>query len=199
MKELINATSTELSESYLVFVTYCWESSECQSKIRSLTFELRQAGENAEMHQLELQKETALQFQAMMLRKFKQAKKVIVVLSEGYKRKAENEEGGVFFEYKIILAEIDQNPSKYIFANFDNYSDKIVPIGFAKRFVMSLKNESDFHQILRKSQGVDEFHFGEVASTKPAILPEKIQPLFTKSEVPSETTADMRPNSLLTK
>jgi len=193
METLVKSPSTELSGSDLVFVTYCWESPEHQKRIRSITAQLRQNGENAEMDQMELQRETALQFKPMMLEKLRRATKVIVVLSKGYKKKAENAEGGVYYEYKLIIEDIDQNPTKYILVTLGKLSEEVVPQAFKGRFVMALQSDEDFGHLLRKLQGVDEFDFGEVASKKQAFVPEKVEPLFKKPIEHSEGGNDVQP------
>ncbi|PUZ27277.1 SEFIR domain-containing protein [Chitinophaga costaii] len=162
----------------LVFVTYSWEEQEHNEKVLSLTNNLLESGENATMDKKEMQDETALELKTMMLRSIQNASKVIVVLSQGYKKKAESEKGGVFFEYRAILSEIDKFPNKYILVSFEPFSDDLLPLGFANRTVLHIKDDASYISLLHKLQDVQEIKFAAVAPTKPLLTARAIPPLF---------------------
>jgi hypothetical protein len=80
----------------LVFVTYSWEEQEHNEKVLSLTNNLLESGENATMDKKEMQDETALELKTMMLRSIQNSSKVIVVLSQGYKKRLKVKRGVCF-------------------------------------------------------------------------------------------------------
>ncbi|WP_431199577.1 SEFIR domain-containing protein [Mucilaginibacter sp. P19] len=90
---------SELTEKE-VFVTYSWDSQEHNEKVISFTDFLRDEGFNAEMDIMHSQAQSALDFTKMMHQIMTDYKKVIVVLSKGYKQKAEAFKGAL--EMSII-------------------------------------------------------------------------------------------------
>ena len=71
------------------------------------------------MDQMLIQESTALDFIEMMHRAMTDYTKVIIVLSSGYKSKAEGFSGGVGNEYSMIIKSIRENPNKYILVSFE--------------------------------------------------------------------------------
>jgi len=180
--DALTTNNKEAIPSNLVFVTYSWDEQEHNEKVLSLTNKLIESGENATMDKKEMQGETALELKTMMLRSIKNASKVIVVLSQGYKTKAESEKGGVYFEYRTILSEIDKFPNKYILVSFEPFSDDLLPLGFANRMVLHIKDDASYTSLLHKLQNVEEFKFATVAPTKPLLTPRAILPLIFPTE-----------------
>jgi hypothetical protein len=111
--------------------------------------------------------------------------KVVVVLSEGYKNKAEEFRGGVGTEYSLILKDIDNNPNKYILISFDGHNDSITPLFFKSREIIDFSKENDdekkklFAKLLNKKL----YEFSQVANELPKIEASKTTPLFTKKEI----------------
>ena len=97
-----------------VFVTYSNETDDFNTQVYSFVDLLRINGFNAFCDESEKQKMSSANFSEIMTRGL-QADKVIVVLSRGYKIKAENDKGGVGTEYKAICNELQQNKDKYFF------------------------------------------------------------------------------------
>lgn len=87
-----------------VFVTYSWDNEEHQAKVYGLTNWLREkGGEDANMDLFKIQDQTATDFKRMMHQAITDSKKVIIVLSPGYKEKAETFRGGVGNEFALVL------------------------------------------------------------------------------------------------
>ena len=167
-----------------VFVTYSWDSDEHNQKVISLTDYLRTEGFNAEIDRLLIQQETAIDFKKMMHKGMTDYNKVIVVLSKGYKEKAEDFRGGVGDEYSLILRDIDTNPNKYILVTFEQINDDILPLFFKGRHIIDLtKKDSDkLNELFAKLQDIEVYKFSNVAEKKPQIEEKKIQSFIEKKE-----------------
>jgi internalin A len=130
-----------------VFVTYCWTNregktdEEHQKKVRSFTDELISYEDfNATFDLYENEKSTATNFIRMMYENIKSRKKVIIVLSEGYAKKADEFLGGVGIEYQAIMNDIQANPRKYILVSFDKRNGEIYPFGLQGTDTLVIKN-----------------------------------------------------------
>lgn len=159
-------------------LTYSWDNQEHQSKVASLTKTLRICGENAHMDLSVLSQESAMHLKRMMIRNFKTANKIIVVLSPEYKCKADEELGGVSFEYEIILEEIRKFPKKYIFVTLGPVDPGLMPIGLGDRHIIPIEKQEDITNLLHKLRDVDIMDFGPTATVKPELTSIQIAPLF---------------------
>jgi len=126
-----------------VFVTYSWDNDEHCERIVSFTNFLRQSGFNAEIDRMLIQEESAIDFKKMMHKAMTDYKKVIVVLSKGYKEKAEAFRGGVGNEYTLILNDIEANKNKYILVSLDGINDDIAPLFFKGREILDLSDNTN--------------------------------------------------------
>lgn len=146
-----------------VFITYCWENEEHDNKVLQLTNHLRQKGFNAEIDKLKSQEETAIDFVKMMNEAMTSYNKVIVVLSENYKTKAEMFKGGVGMEYNLIIKDISDHPTKYILVSFQGISNEIVPLSLKGREIVDLsKGDSELEKLYRKLLGKGALKFADV-------------------------------------
>jgi hypothetical protein len=152
-----------------VFITYSWDSEEHIEKVLSFTNLLRDEGFDAEMDKLHTQNETATDFYKMMHQAMTDYEKVIVVLSKGYKEKAENFRGGVGNEYNLILRDIETQKNKYILVSFEPISDEIIPLNFKGRHIFDLSNKKNLNELYAKLQNVKTIEFAEVGPKKPTI------------------------------
>ena len=152
-----------------VFVTYSWDSEEHIEKVMSFTNLLRDQGFDAEMDKLHTQNETATDFYKMMHQAMTDYDKVIVVLSKGYKDKAENFKGGVGNEYGLILKDMESQKNKYILISFGPISDDITPLSFKGRHIFDLTNKKNLNEVYAKLQNIKTIEFAEVGLQKPAI------------------------------
>jgi len=166
-------------DSELIFVTYSWESGEHKDRVISLTDHLRKAeGFNAQMDEMIFQDQTATDLNKMMFTNIHKASKVIVVLSRGYKQKAEKDEGGVGIEYNIILKDIEVNPQKYILVSFEPFSADIIPFGFKGRIITTLTSPDGIDELVRKLGGNIKYEFSPVAPQKRVVPPKPISTLM---------------------
>ena len=105
--------------------------------------------------------------------------KVIVVLSESYKKKADESLGGVGIEYKSISCDMDKHPQKYILVSFDPLNDdvraKITPILFISHEVIDLSEDSKngYKKLFSKLRDIPLIVFSEVGSKLPEVITEK--------------------------
>lgn len=177
-----------------IFVSYSWDSENFKDKVLSFIKFLRDNGFNAECDEFEMQKETAIQFKEMMLKALQTATKVIIILSEGYKYKADNFEGGVGSEYRYIIEDVDKNKTKYILVCFDMTSvdiANITPSGFSGREIIDLKKDkaNNFQRLFSKLMGEDLIEMPPVAYGKPELSKKAIpdfEDLLCTNEIKSE-------------
>ena len=171
-------------EEIKVFVTYSWDSEEHNEKVIAFTNFLRDNGFHAEVDKMLIQNETAKDFKVMMHKGMTDYQKVVVVLSEGYKKKAEEFRGGVGTEYSLILKDIESNPNKYILISFEGHNDNIAPLFFKSREIIdfSKENEAEKKKLFAKLLDKKLYEFSEVANELPKIETHKTTSLFTKKE-----------------
>ena len=186
-----------MSKKISVFVTYAWGEEEHNTKVIAFTNLLRQNGFNADLDRRLSQESTSIHWGKMMHTSIQESDKVIVVLSENYKKKAENFEGGVGTEYTYVVGDIDKNKDKYILVSFQKLTkktkEKTAPMAFADRDIVDLvKDESNgFISLFSKLQSKGTIQFDAVSNTVPEVPIEKI-PVFTL--VPEEGTVTKIPD-----
>ncbi len=163
-----------------IFVTYAWEDENHNSKIISFVNFLREKGFDASMDRKNSQNETAINFNKMAAEGIQNADKVIVVLTEKYKHKANKFEDGVGFEYQMILEDIKQNTNKYILVSFGELKlNKITPTGLTGRDVLNLKidqDENNFNTLFAKIKQQNIIEFIDVSSKDIEIVKLDIKP-----------------------
>ena len=166
------------------FVTYSWDSDKHNEQVISFTNYLRNKGFEAEIDKLLIQKETAIDFLKMMHKGMTDYNKVIVVLSKGYKEKAEAFRGGVGNEYSLILRDIDTNPNKYILVTFEEITDEILPLFFRGRHIIDLskKDSEKMNELFAKLQNKEIYKFSNVAEKKPQIEEKEIHSFLDSRE-----------------
>lgn|GEM_PF-1051298 len=180
----INNSNNMSEDSKLeVFISYAWDTKEHEMEVVKFTDHLRKLGYEARIDKMISQQETATNFVTMMHKAMVQHKKVIVVLSEGYKKKAESFVGGVGEEYQLLLNDIKKQPKKYILVSFNGRSDELIPLGLLGRDIIDLSQGDE--KLIRKLNDEDEYLFSEVAPKRPSFAPITIE--------------DFRPNASLLK
>lgn len=173
-------------KSTTVFVSYCWENELYKEKVISFINFLREKGFIADMDIKLMQEESAVDFNRIMHKGITSYDKVIVLLSEKYKVKAENFDGGVGKEYRFIINDIDKKPKKYIFSSFSsinsNTISQITPIEFAGREIVDLviDENNNFEKLFSKLTDFEKYIFSEVASETPIIENKKIEKFTLK-------------------
>jgi SEFIR domain len=168
-----------------VFVTYSWDNEEHNEKAIAFTNFLRDHGFHAEIDKMLIQNETAKDFITMMHRGMTDYSKVIIILSETYRKKAEEFKGGVGTEYSLILRDIETNSNKYILISFEGFNDKIIPLFFKSREILDLSkgNEREKEKLFAKLLDQKLYEFSPVAPKLPSIETKKANSLFQKSGI----------------
>lgn len=157
-----------------VFATYAWDSEEHKTMVLSFADFLRKKGFNTDIDRKKSQEETATDFTKMMHQGITDYKKVIIVLSKGYKKKADAFDGGVGTEYRLIINDIDENPNKYILVSFDKIGAEIFPANFKGREVIDLSKPENFEVLYAKLQDKELIQFSNVAKSKPVVVSQTI-------------------------
>jgi len=122
-------------------ILYSWDSEPHKQKVLEFACELRKEQRiHATLDRWLNQEGTAIDFPKMMHLAITDYKKVIIVLSEGYKEKAEKFTGGVGNEFQLIIKDIKANPNKYVLVSFVGISDKIAPLALQGRHTIDLSN-----------------------------------------------------------
>lgn len=133
-------------EKKTVFVTYCWTPKENQDKVFVLVDNLRARNLFAEQDVDIMQRERNIQ---KVMNIGLQYDKVVVVLTEEYKKRADEENGktGVAYEAPIISAEMRENPRKFSFVSFKHLTPelrkRICPKYFKGINIIDLTSEDD--------------------------------------------------------
>ena len=86
-----------------VFISYSWDSDEHKNWVLNLANQLVENGVDVSLDQYELQLGRNLTY--FMERAVQEADKVILIMTENFKVKAEDRQGGVGYEYSMINAE----------------------------------------------------------------------------------------------
>lgn len=158
--------SQEAILSKTVFVTYAWENDLFNSQIISFVNFLRERGFDASMDRKKSQEESSLNLNKMIVEGIQNSDKVIVVLTEKYREKADKFEDGVGMEYQLILEDIKKNKNKYILVSFGNaVIESITPTGLKGRIVLDLKkdqDENEFNELIAKIKEENILEFADV-------------------------------------
>lgn len=163
-----------------IFVTYAWESEEHNDKIISFTEFLLSKGYEASMDRKESQEQTATNFNQMMIEGLKNSDKVIIVLSEKYKEKADSFSGGVGIEFGIIFEELKTSKNKFVFVSFgQNKNSEIVPMAISGRDILNLKKDQDennFNELFAKLESKNTIEFSKSSDVKIEVRTKEIKP-----------------------
>ncbi|MEL6694796.1 MAG: SEFIR domain-containing protein [Bacteroidota bacterium] len=154
-----------------VFISYSHDSEPHKKNIRRLYKKLREnAGVKADFDETLRQDETALNFDELSVKIATQYDKVIVVLSEGYKLKADNFKGGVGDELRVIISDIKVSPQKYILVTFEKLRPGIFPAALSGRDCLNLTKPGNMNLLINKLRGIKTLPVVEV-NPNPTILP----------------------------
>lgn len=163
-----------------VFIMYSWDSEDHKDRVLSLWQTLRENGFDAVFDRQVSQENSAADFNVMMHRAITDYHKVVIVLSDGYAKKANAFKGGVGFEYSMLIKDIQEYHQKYILVTFDEIKNGIFPAYLKGRDVTRLSDEADLKTLYRKLMDVPEFQIPEVSTSKPDLRTKEIAPLFSK-------------------
>lgn len=126
-----------------VFISYSWDNEDYSNKVRDFANQLISSGYDVHIDKREMEEEYSVNLQEMMHKGLTEADKVIVLLSECYKKKAEAFSGGVGQEYRLILTDIENHRKKYILASLLDFTTPvaIAPLAFQSRFIYNLASD----------------------------------------------------------
>ena len=111
-----------------------------------------------------------------------QMDKIIIVLSEEYKLKADGRIGGVWKEFKLIADDLEEHPKKYIFVSFDAYSpsmkSKISPKRIGNRWIVDLTKDctKNYNELIAFIKEEKEYPFKEPNRSIASVKPNSIMP-----------------------
>ena len=155
-----------------VFISYCWsdeygqQDEEHKEKVRALADFLIKNGFDVILDVYKNQEETANEFPTMMHEAMTGSAKVLIVLSKGYKLRAEGMKGGVGDEYKMIIKEIDEKKNKFILFTFSSYD---APIKLYKRDTI-IYGENDWeNKLFSKLLDVSVYDIPQKGNFKPVV------------------------------
>lgn len=164
-----------------IFVSYAVDNPNHKERVESFVNMLRaDMGFNAQMDSS--LKEDYPDIDQMMTVGLKMDK-VIVVLSESYKKKADDQFGGVWKEFKMIADDLEKHPKKYIFVSFEEYSDavkeRISPIRIGNRWIVDMVRgkPNSYNELVAFIREEKEYPFKELKET-PATIRQKPIPPF---------------------
>lgn len=161
-----------------IFVSYAYDDKSHKERVESFVEMLRQMGFDATMDSL--LKSTYPDIDQMMTYGLS-LDKTIVVLSPEYKRKADNCEGGVWKEFKMISSDLEKNPRKYIFVCFDAFNEslknKILPKRIGNRWIVDLKKDKNdnYNELIAFIKEEKEYPFSDVSKTIASVTQKKIK------------------------
>jgi len=127
-----------------IIILYSWDNEFHKQKVLEFACHLREEeGFPVTLDRWLSEEETAIDFIKMMHLAIEGFKKIIIVLSKGYKVKADSFEGGAGTEYGLIIKDIQTKPKKYILVSFEGISNDITPLSFRGRDTIDLSDDKD--------------------------------------------------------
>ncbi|MFD2523287.1 leucine-rich repeat domain-containing protein, partial [Emticicia soli] len=169
-----------------VFVTYCWVDKDGnidethQLKVHQLVNSLRELGFDASFDMAINDDRTSTDFRRMMLEYIHKSDKVVIVLSEGYAKRANDFERGVGIEYQIISKDIDINENKYIFISLSNKDVQVHPMAFREKDTIYLYNldKNEIQRLKKKLDGSSSIILSPIGKRIDSEKPKDVGRLF---------------------
>ncbi len=161
-----------------VFISYSWDSNAYQKEVFDFMNFLRSKGFGATMDIVKNQKQSSINFGEMMLIAMNYPK-VIVVLSNEYRIKADEFKGGVGNEYSILINDIRDRPKKYILISLHERDKNIIPLGLKGREIIDISEPGGIEKVFEKLMDHEKFIVTDVSPTKPVL------PTISSTEFPS--------------
>lgn len=162
-----------------IFISYACNDNDHKSRVESFVNMLRDMGFDAHMDSS--LKEDYPDIDEMMTVGLSMDK-VIIILSEEYKKRADNQVGGVWKEFKMIADDLEQNSKKYIFVSFDAYSlelkNKISPKRIGNRWIVDLSKDKlkDYNELISFIKEEKEYPFKKPNEKVASVKPKEIKP-----------------------
>ncbi len=164
-----------------VFISYARESEDVIKQILSFADYLRPFGINPILDEIENDRHSSVNFENFMKDGPLSADKVVVVLSERFKERADQNIGGVGTECSVFASDYESNPDRYVFisiceGNKSVEEELITPAIFKGVAVHSLNaNTESWEEMLRRIYNEPKFKLNDIG--------EKID--FKQEAVPS--------------
>lgn len=161
----------------MIFISHAWENGQPNPKVFEFVEFLRQSGYEAVCDVMIQQEKTAIHFAEMMADALRKSEKIIIVLSENYKNRADQFTGGVGIEYRYIIDDFSKNENKYILVSFEGRDSKKVPDFLRGRDIVDLSEDEkiDYRELFSKLSGSPKLEFSPVAGVKRVPKPKKIE------------------------
>lgn len=152
----------------MIFISYSWIREEPDENVLKLVPALRNDGYDAICDIMLVQKESSIHFTKMMAECLKDADKVLIVLTEKYKEKADSFQGGVGDEYPYIIEDIKNNRQKYILVTFNEDRNSVSPDFLRGREIIVLNKlqPSNNDTLLHRINQTDQYILPPVSDTK---------------------------------
>jgi hypothetical protein len=176
--DVLRLLSSDKDKKISIFISYAYESDEHKERIISFTNKLQRMGFNATMD--EFLKRDHPNIDEMMTEGLK-CEKVIIILSEKYKEKADNNKGGVWKEFKMIANDLEINYKKYIFVSFNSFSDdppeRISPIRLGNHFIIYLEKgkKNKFNELISYITDVSIYPLIDVSNNTRKVIKKRIK------------------------
>ncbi|GHV27986.1 hypothetical protein FACS18948_6300 [Clostridia bacterium] len=150
-----------------VFISYAYDNEEHANKVIAFNQKLRVLGFDSYIDKsLELWHRNIDEMMTAGLK----MDKIIIVLSPEYKKRADNQMGGVWKEFKMISDDLELHENKYIFVSFDAFTtelkSKVSPRRIGNSWVVDLDKDknNDFGKLRSYLTEKEEYKFREVIS-----------------------------------
>ncbi|WP_352415964.1 toll/interleukin-1 receptor domain-containing protein [Oscillibacter ruminantium] len=168
----------------MIFISHAWVNRMPDIRVLSFVDYLRKNGYDAQCDVMLQQQQTAISFPEMMATSLATAEKIIVVLSETYKKKADGFEGGVGEEYRYIIGDFSQRTNRYILVSFGGRGSDIIPDFLRGRDIVDLKadKKNGYRELFSKLSSTNKYQFAEVADAISAPEPQGIPDFEQQSE-----------------
>lgn len=140
-----------IEERKSVFISYSWEDLLHQEWVQHLANKLRtDYGIDATIDKFETHKGTT-HLPRMMTENINKSDYIVIVLSKGYTKRADNFEGGVGFENELLLPLLQENKDKIIFIKHDDAEfNEVLPFHFKGYYTIDFSNEINFEEKLEE-------------------------------------------------
>jgi hypothetical protein len=152
----------------MIFISHAWNNGQPDPKVLQFVDFLRKNGYDAKCDIIFQQEKTAIHFTEMMADALRQAEKIVIILSEDYKVKADNFQGGVGIEYKYIIEDFAVNENRYVIVSFNGRERNIIPDFLRGRDIVDLciDEKNEYRELFSKMSGVAKYQFSPVSEIK---------------------------------
>ncbi|MFV8356846.1 toll/interleukin-1 receptor domain-containing protein [Flavobacterium sp. XS1P32] len=153
-----------MEDRFTVFISYSWDSQEHKEWVVKLAnYLIEKAGCNVLLDQFDLA--AGKELTHFMENGLEKADKVIIVLTEGYKKKADSRTGGTGFEYSLIsqgLYDLQANNDKFIPILRQGTKATSAPVYIRTKVYHPMQENSKFEN--------DAFNLSRIIYNKPEVV-----------------------------